>query len=505
MHFFKCKYCLVLFYFVFLHAQHHDAVSSSPAIQSIRNTIDVLTSDSAEGRGTGEPGQWVAAQYISSLCKQFHLLPLGDSGTYFQHFTVTKKKMLPTSTLTITNEHFRKTYTWGEDFITNEPLECNDSAPVYFMGPLSNSLVQQHFDSLRQSFLFFIASYDSIPHSFEYATIIKNTQRIFDTAIVGILIGFDSTENDLYELLVAHSTDQRQQKLSLQSTNTTTQLPIIFISPKVTLELMKLLPRSLTSSTMGNTNNLNPSLKEVTITLQCMYEHVLLSTCNIVGYLPGTDSTLKHEYIVITAHYDHLGKHTDTLFFPGANDNASGTAVVLEIARQLSQIARRSRSFIFVYFTGEEHGLLGSKYFITNPPVPLRSIVGVINVDMVGRNDEDHTTPHYIYVIGSTKVRSNLDSIIQSANRETVHFELDYRYNDDSDPHKLLWRSDHSVFLLRGIPSVFFFGGFHADYHEQTDTKEKLDLQKLDLVVRLVLQVAMKLSHIGTTLHTIDK
>lgn len=214
---------------------------------------------------------------------------------------------------------------------------------------------------------------------------------------------------------------------------------------------------------------------------------------NVMGVLPAT--TPSDEYIVISAHYDHLGIIRDTIY-NGADDNGTGTASVLELIRLFGDYAnQRDKNILFIFFSGEEKGLVGSKYFAENPVVPLEKIICNLNIDMIGRADSAHQADsNYVYVIGSNRISNTLDSLLQVANKKHT-LALDYTYNDPKDPQRLYERSDHYNFAKHGVPVAFFFSGLHADYHKATDDIEKINFEvlywRMMLVYRLANQVMM--------------
>ena len=199
---------------------------------------------------------------------------------------------------------------------------------------------------------------------------------------------------------------------------------------------------------------------------------------NVIGLLPATEPS--DEYVVISGHYDHLGVLYDSIY-NGADDNGSGTSSILEMARLFSkQETPRKRNLLFIFFSGEEKGLLGSKHYAKYPTVPLEQIVTDINIDMVGRADSIHAEDsNYVYVIGSDRISKRLDSLLQAANAGQDSLQLDYTYNDPDDPQRLYERSDHYNFASKGIPVVFFFSGIHYDYHKPADDVEKINFEVL--------------------------
>jgi Zn-dependent M28 family amino/carboxypeptidase len=204
---------------------------------------------------------------------------------------------------------------------------------------------------------------------------------------------------------------------------------------------------------------------------------------NSVGILIGSDPVLRDEYIVISAHMDHVGTNgasTKDSIWNGADDDASGTAGVLALAEALSQ-APPKRSVIFLTVSGEEHGLWGSAWFASNPPVPIRKIVANVNLDMIGRNWKDS-----IVVVGLE--HSDLGNTVMKVS--AMHPELGITPMRDPWPQENFFgRSDHYNFARRGVPAIFFFNGVHEDYHQPSDSPDKIDAEKESRVVRLIFHV----------------
>lgn len=213
-----------------------------------------------------------------------------------------------------------------------------------------------------------------------------------------------------------------------------------------------------------------------------------MKTQNVVAILPGTDPVLRNQYIVIGAHFDHLGRTTQFATDPqagnvihnGADDNASGTAAVIQLARMLS-VSRPRHSIVFANFTGEEEGLLGSQYFVDNSPIPLDSVVAMINFDMVGRLRNDKLL---VYGSGSA---TELPALLDSANlRAPTRFEI--RGGGDG-----FGASDNSSFYAKNIPVLHFFTDSHEDYHAATDDVEKINASGEARVVDLAFNTIREL------------
>lgn len=213
---------------------------------------------------------------------------------------------------------------------------------------------------------------------------------------------------------------------------------------------------------------------------------------NVVGLLPGSDPALRDEYVVYSAHMDHVGVGPPTLASPdsiynGADDDASGTATVMEVAEALASLdPAPRRSFLFVLVSGEERGLWGSDWFTANPPVPVTSMVANLNADMVGRNWTDT-----IVAIG--KEHSSLGETLERVNE--AHPELGMTAVDDLWPgERFYFRSDHFNFARRGVPALFFFNGTHEDYHQPSDEVEKIDAEKAARIGRLLFHLGLEVA-----------
>ena len=218
---------------------------------------------------------------------------------------------------------------------------------------------------------------------------------------------------------------------------------------------------------------------------------------NIWAFIEGSEKP--NEILVISAHYDHVGI-TDGVIYNGADDDGSGTVALLEIAQAFAKAKKEGhgpkRSILFLHMTGEEHGLHGSRYYSENPLFPLANTITDINIDMIGRRDKAHAdSNNYVYVIGSDYLSSDLYNICEDANKNYVHLNLDYKYNDRSDPNRFYYRSDHYNFAKNGIPSVFFFNGTHADYHKPTDKVEKIEFDALAKRAQLAFATAWELAN----------
>lgn len=222
------------------------------------------------------------------------------------------------------------------------------------------------------------------------------------------------------------------------------------------------------------------------------------SASNVMAYLKGT--TYPEEVIILSAHYDHLGVDDNGGVYNGADDNASGTAAILNIAKAFKKASDEGyspkRSLLFLHVTGEEIGLYGSRYYVENPVFSLVNTVADLNIDMIGRVDEFHReNPNYLYIIGSDRLSKELHAINERVNQKYLRLELDYKFNAKNEPNKFYYRSDHYNFAKNNIPVIFYFNGTHDDYHQVGDTPEKINLELLQKRTQHIFLTAWELAN----------
>ncbi|MEN8704471.1 MAG: M28 family metallopeptidase [Polaribacter sp.] len=219
---------------------------------------------------------------------------------------------------------------------------------------------------------------------------------------------------------------------------------------------------------------------------------------NVVAFIEGSEKP--EEIVVISAHLDHEGVKNG-LVYNGADDDGSGTVAMLEIAEAFQMAAKAGkgpkRSILFLHVTGEEKGLLGSKYYTDVDPIfPLANTVCDLNIDMIGRIDSRHKAdPNYVYLIGSDKLSTELHTISEAMNEKYTNINLDYKYNDENDPNRFYYRSDHYNFVKNNVPIIFYFNGTHVDYHKPTDTPDKINYELLENRARLVFHTAWEVAN----------
>jgi hypothetical protein len=221
---------------------------------------------------------------------------------------------------------------------------------------------------------------------------------------------------------------------------------------------------------------------------------------NVIAVIEGTDK--KDEYLVLTAHYDHLGKRGNVIYY-GADDDGSGTCGVIEMAEAFAAAKAAGkgprRTVVFMTVSGEEKGLWGSEYYSNHPVFPLQNTTANLNIDMVGRIDTERKladTLNYVYVVGHNKLSSELPLINEGMNNRYTQMVLDYKYDDPNDPNRIYYRSDHYNFARKGVPVLFFYDGMlKADYHRPTDTVEKINFDLYEKRMHMIFYTAWEMAN----------
>jgi hypothetical protein len=265
------------------------------------------------------------------------------------------------------------------------------------------------------------------------------------------------------------------------------------------------------------------ALKGVTLTFNVDPDYRVVSTRlsrNVVGIVEGSDPKLRDTYVAFGAHYDHIGyrqttgggffadfgcpgqtrpeARPDDIVNNGADDDGSGTVALMAMARAFATGQRPKRSLVFVWHTGEESQLQGSRYNADHPVVPNEQIVALLNVDMVGRNRCDEAKEeNTVYLVGSDRISTELHNISEEANASLPRpMTLDYELNDPADPQSFYTRSDHYSYAAKGIPIIFYTTGLHRDYHAVTDEVDKIDFTKLAHVTELIYTTGQRLANL---------
>ncbi len=496
--------------------------------ESLQATLRFLSSDELEGRETTYRGQKLAGLYISTYFQTLGLKPVGDAGTYFQHFNV--EVVRPGKNLSIRAKRpsgESKTYDKlvSQFFLFPRGVKSQSlTAPLAFVGyGISSPDSEYNYNDYEN-----IDVKGKVVLMMAYEPQEKDSTSIFNGAKP---TKFSDRRGQQLKMQIAKDHDAlgvlympevgdhptiavqarfmaeflRKGVMTLPDTSSQegSDIPVFVITKEVSNELLQPSGTNIEQLHAKIDKALEPvsfTVSGIEVTLNVDFNKDLVQTENVVGLLEGSDPILRDEAVVFTAHYDHLGVGSDGAIYHGADDDGSGTTGVLEIAKAFTRNTQRpKRSILFMTITGEEKGLLGSLYYTNHPIIPLKNTVADLNTDMIGRVDPNYEnsvdSARYVYVIGADKLSSELRSLIETTNRETVNFKLDYRYDDANDPNQFYRRSDHFNFARKGIPIAFFFSGTHNDYHRPTDTVDKINFEKMANTVRLIYMTGWNLAN----------
>lgn len=482
----------------------------------LRSHVFVLASDSLEGRETTAPGQKKAAQYLAGHFKKLGLKPVGDGGTYLQKFDVEVTRIEPpASSLTVAGKD-PFSLPWGTEFMTLSLKDTSVTGSAVFVGYVDTRVAPEL--RVRMSGKIVIALLGTRQQATDTsanAPMMRMFASRRDSGVAVVMTIADDTGRTsfsrLYEQVAGFGLDKGQMRLkdaAATGPRLGQQQVRAIVSAATADRLLRAAGLTLDElrSRAQRDSVFQPLfLDHVTLTLNNSVVKETRSSENVVGLLEGSDPGLKDQVVVFTGHYDHMGITKSGVIYHGADDDASGTAAVMEIAEAfVHNPVKPKRSVLFMTVAGEEKGLLGSSYYVDHPLVPLDRTIANLNTDMIGRMDtkyEPKNDPHYVYIIGSDKISTELDSLLKVSNDQTVRLQLDYTYNDENDPNQFYRRSDHYNFAKNGVPVAFFFTGTHADYHQPTDTADKLLYERMAAITRLIFSTGWQVAQRTEPLH----
>ena len=469
--------------------------------ESLEKHVLILASDSLEGRAAGTKGELLAADYISSFYKSIGIKPYKDS-TYYQEFGLGSRRF---DSVEFSIEQNR--YKFGKDYYSYPKFKNTNinSKNLIFLGYGIESETYNDYDKnvegkivvvlngepKRKDGMFLISGTTKKSPNSHYKEKRKTAKKHGALAI--LIIKKDKEIINDISRLEHYIEDPGVFLLEKEA-----EIPFFYINEKMCKQLIREDISKIENKIQKREKKYSKEISE-RVKITVTHKEDYLTGKNVLGYIEGQDPKLKEELIVITAHYDHIGI-IDGLIHNGADDNASGTAIVLEVAKTFQEALRRGykfkRSILCMPVSAEENGLLGSYYYAENPVYPLENTITNLNIDMIGRMDEDHRgNENYIYLIGTDRLSVDLHNTSEKANSKYVNMELDYRYNAHDDPNRFYYRSDHYNFAKNNIPSIFYFSGIHEDYHKHTDTPEKLSYKKIERLAELVFFTAWELSN----------
>ncbi|HEU4718700.1 MAG TPA: M28 family peptidase [Bacteroidia bacterium] len=476
--------------------------------EDMKTHLSVIASDEYEGRETAMPGQKKAAEYIAKQFASFGIPPYAN-GSYFQDVPLIEYRPSSGSVTTPKNK-----YEFGKDFFfpPSDASRHEKCDTLVFLGygiddPAYNDYANT--DVSGKAVLIMdgepkdrngnnLISGSKAPSEW-YVKRAKKVSEAQKHNAGALLIVVDEYDKALAKIM---SHDHMSMLVPDEENDVSViydEMPVLLITRSMADNLLK---EGKQTPLEKLVEKISGKKKPVHTFSKMKMDIVAQSTGrsvhseNVLGYLEGSD--LKGQLVVITAHYDHLGK--DSVVYNGADDDGSGTVSIIELAKAFAQAKKEGhgprRSILFMTMTGEEKGLLGSSWYTSHPVFPLDSTVCDLNIDMIGRIDTTHAADtNYVYVIGSGMISAELKTINETENNTYTGLSLDYRYDKKDDPNRFYYRSDHYNFAKNGIPVAFFFNGVHPDYHRETDEVQKIHFPLMEKRAQLVFYTAWEIAN----------
>lgn len=476
----------------------------------LRMHLQFLASEELGGRYTLSPSLGIAARYLASHLESYGFKGAGEHGDFLQTFQVVSAKPDAAKiSLEITTKGKTNNYHFGDVYIAGAG-SGEAQGQIVFVGSGISSPAQKLDDYSGMDVtgkIVLIAP--GAPAWVDVSRLSDNEQGQGAARAHGAIGVLQLPSQRMLEFMKSKGFQERaagRESVRL-ARGSEGKLPIITLGPTASEELLAACGLDLKSvyEAVSRKENLPPRKTNVSARMAVSIQLTRTTTQNVAAILEGTDPTLRNEYIVFSAHYDHLKTGPSGEIYPGADDDGSGTTAVLTIAHAMS-LERPKRSVLVMFHAGEELGLLGSEYNTDFAPVvPLDKMVADLNIDMIGRSkpsgdkeleDEHLTDANTVYLVGSNRISQELHQISEDTNAQFQKMKLDYHYNDPNNPERIYFRSDHWNYAKHGIPIIFYFDGTHVDYHRPSDTVDKIDFSKLTKITRLVFETGWRLANL---------
>jgi hypothetical protein len=467
----------------------HNAAATITA-DDVRHRIEVIADDSMGGRDTPSPGLDKTAQYVADEFRRFGLRPGGENGTWFQRYRIIRTQIDPAQShagFMVSGKHLHVSLERDARFwFGGVPEEEPHGQAVLIGGPVSDADVAAL--DVRGKAVLLVADLAAQPNRALFGAV----NKLGESGAVGVMV----VSNRDSAAFVRSVAGQSRVRMEIPGLTASSGAPVIEVQERAISAVLAETGIDVAAVRSATA----PVIREIPgLTLGFGVKSKLVdstSAPNTIGMLEGSDPGLRDEYVIFTAHMDHIGtagsgscriKGADSIC-NGADDDASGTVGVVELAEAFSRSgARPRRSVIFMTVSGEEKGLRGSAYYSAHPTVPLGQIVADINIDMIGRN-----WPDTIVAIG--REHSDLGETL--ARVQAAHPELNMAAIDDRWPQESFYtRSDHFNFARKGVPILFFFNGVHDDYHQASDSPDKIDADKESRILKLLFYLGQEIAN----------
>lgn len=460
----------------------------------MKRHLYIIASAEMEGRDTPSPGLEKAADYIENHFKSLGLLP-GNNGTYRQQYPLYKDSVI-SSNLSVNGTTFELSKDFQPNTNVNHTAELRFSEVAFAGFGIVDGALDAYKDIDVKGKLVLIL--DGSPTGYK-----PSVTGFASPANVFSKIG-KAQEKGAAAVLIVYGNYPRKTFNTNSSYNMNGYPASIFpqtftISEAVAEKIMGENGKGILAKMKDS--NVPSQIYKAQVDLGYYKKTIVAHASNVLGVIEGTDK--KDEYVLVTSHYDHVGKRADGTIYYGADDDGSGTTTILELAEAFAKAKAAGkgprRTMVFMTVSGEEKGLWGSEYYANHPIFPLEKTSVDLNIDMVGRIGEeylkDKDSANYVYVIGDDKLSTDLTPITDMVNAKNVKMKLDRKYNDPNDKNRFYYRSDHYNFAEKGVPVIFYFNGVHADYHKPTDTPDKINYKLMAKRGQLVFYTAWEMAN----------
>ncbi|MGX1930432.1 M28 family peptidase [Flagellimonas sp. 2504JD4-2] len=461
----------------------------------LKEHLYIYASDEFEGRETGTAGQKKAIAYLKAAYEALNIPAAKSDGDYFQKVPLEVAKV-PEGNIAING----KVFELGNDVLTFTAANGNFNQIVYVGYGIEEPQYSDYKGLDVAGKLVLIKAGEPVNTDGTYVVsgtaeksvwsnmsegIGKKTELAKNKGASGVLY-YDEKNFSRFKGYFEFMKNNGSGKMSLKQEDNSGFLILLNQNSATALKANieeDSAPKSLSTDIALNVKSANDQVDSE----------------NVVAIIKGSEKP--DEYVVISSHLDHIGVSANGDINNGADDDGSGSVALLEIAEAFKSAANEGkgpkRSIVFLHVTGEEKGLLGSRYYTDFDPIlPLSQTVANLNIDMIGRIDPKRTGDrNYIYLIGSDKLSTELHNLSEAVNAKYTNIELDYKYNDENDPNRFYYRSDHYNFAKNNIPIIFYFNGTHADYHRPGDTPDKINYDLLENRTRLVFYTAWEVAN----------
>ncbi len=490
-------------------AQQQPGSAELITAEQLRDYLFFIASDEMEGRRAPSRGLDLTAKFIATNLSRWGLTPAGDDGTFLQMIELERSRVSAAASFV---EVGGQRFAFGDGFLASVTAGSGTGELIYAShGWVIPQQSINPYKGIDVSGAVVVVT-GSLPPGVGRDQISGDgvrspAQYLAENGAAAMITVPNRRTLERWERSVQTAGQRGRTRVAgLDSGGST--LPSITASEALIEAVFagtSMAPETIMAAASGDNPGV-PFAFGTTVNFEIAVDTETVWTQNVVGIVEGSDADLKDEYVAVGAHYDHVGIGNPVdgdAIYNGADDDGSGTTAVLAMAEAFAKGDRPKRSILFVWHTGEEVGMWGSRYINEKPPVPPRQIVTALNIDMIGRSrpegdtnpaNDELTGPHEVYVIGPGMQSEELGEILDGVNESYLGLEFNRLYDAVDHPQRFFFRSDHINYARNGIPIAFFFTGVHEDYHRPSDHPDKINYEKMLKITRTIYASAWELA-----------